>query len=271
MVSISCVLTQATLSMFHSSLCRFSCRLIRTCSLSSIFWTTPSTFGRSSITRWRHSAVLLHAHALKKTTKKKQTRKSKCSCVCSVVKRNVSSNRSAEFLCVKHRLLWYLLMTEINFIKETFFLFLLGFVNSFKLFPHSHRLISSQSGQTVLMRRAKQNPHKPNCTSLSFFLNNRHIYISEYCAGNSKNNDHFPFLFKCSTERQHCTDMYNDRNKQSNTAITATARGADEEGVCLHPTSQFVCLYFNINIFLQPIYNISTNIYLSIYLSDTIV
>lgn len=56
----SCFLTQATLSRFHSSLCRFSCRLIRTCSLSAILWTTPSTFGSSSITRWRHMAVLLH-------------------------------------------------------------------------------------------------------------------------------------------------------------------------------------------------------------------
>ena len=54
-------LTQATLSRFHSSLCRLSCRPIRTCSLSAIFWTTPSTFGNSSITRWRHTAVLLHS------------------------------------------------------------------------------------------------------------------------------------------------------------------------------------------------------------------
>lgn len=58
-VRASCFLTQATLSRFQSSLCRFSCRRIRTCSLSAIFWTTPSTFGSSSITRCRHSAVLL--------------------------------------------------------------------------------------------------------------------------------------------------------------------------------------------------------------------
>ncbi|TNN66822.1 hypothetical protein EYF80_022891 [Liparis tanakae] len=32
---------------------------IRTCSLSAMLWTTPSTLGSSSITRWRHAAVLL--------------------------------------------------------------------------------------------------------------------------------------------------------------------------------------------------------------------
>lgn len=72
------VLTQATLSRFHSSLWRFSCRLIRICSLSAIFWTTPSTFGSSSITRWRHTAVLLHNTHNNKNVKKKQKKVSNC-------------------------------------------------------------------------------------------------------------------------------------------------------------------------------------------------
>ena len=80
-------LTQATLSRFHSSLCRFSCRLIRTCSLSAILWTTPSTFGSSSITRWRHTAVLLYnTHKNKIMRVPKTWTRQPCFQICLVTK-----------------------------------------------------------------------------------------------------------------------------------------------------------------------------------------
>lgn len=166
-----------------------------------------------------------YTHMHKKKECDIQTRKSKCTCVFSVVKRNVSSNRSTDFLRVlevKHQLLRYLLMTKIDLIKKHFFSLPSKFCES--SFPHLHRLICSQSDQTAFARRAKQNPHKPNCTSLSFLTTDIYIHISEKYTGNSKKNYHFPFLFKCSTESQHCTNMNNDRNKQSNTVITAKAR-----------------------------------------------